>query len=110
MQWADKVLLMCSFDMLKESQKMSDIYFHTDVTLADGSTLQGGEWPGIPWYPDTLETGAATQDLSWLIEICHALFPRVHAIQDFPFQADCTLHTLSIFEGLVTYFHYGVRT
>ena len=42
MKWASRVLLICSFDMLKESQKMSDIYFHTDVTLADGSTLQGG--------------------------------------------------------------------
>ena len=28
--------------------KMSDIYFHTDVTLADASTLQGGELPSIP--------------------------------------------------------------
>ena len=59
-QWAGRVLLMHSFDMLKDSQKMSDIYFHTDVTLADGSTLQGGEWPIVPWYPDTPETGAAT--------------------------------------------------
>ena len=28
--------------MLKDSQKMSDIYFHTDVTLVDRLTLQGG--------------------------------------------------------------------
>ena len=48
------------FDMLKDSQKMSDIYFHTDVTLVDGLTLQAGEWPSAPWYPDTPETGAAT--------------------------------------------------
>ena len=74
---------MCSFDMLKDSQKMSDIYFHTDVTLVDGSTLQGGEWPSVPWYPDTPEAGAATQGLSWFIKIYCALFPRVHAIQDF---------------------------
>ena len=59
-QQAGRVLLMCSSDMLKDSQKMSDIYFHTDVTLADGSTLQGDEWPSIPWYPDTPETGTAT--------------------------------------------------
>ena len=44
---------MHSFDMLKNSQKMLDIDFFTDVTLADGSTLQGGEWPSTPWYPDT---------------------------------------------------------
>ena len=31
---------------------------HMDITLTDGSTLQGGEWPGVPWYPDTPETGA----------------------------------------------------
>ena len=28
----------------------------------------------------------------------------------FHIQADCTLHTISIFEGLVTYFHCGVHT
>ena len=50
-QWAGRVLLMHSFDMLKDSQKMSDIYFQTDVT--------DGEWPSIPWCPDTPETGAA---------------------------------------------------
>ena len=74
------VLLICS-----GSQKMSDIHFHMDVTLADRSTLQGGGWPSIPWYPDTPKTGAATQDLSWIIEIHCALFPRVCAIQDFPY-------------------------
>ena len=58
-QRAGTVLLMNSFGMLKEEQKMSDIYFHTDVTLVDGTTLQGGEWPSIPWYPHTPETGAA---------------------------------------------------
>ena len=73
-QRAGRVLLMCSFDMLKNSQKMSDIYFHTNVTLVGGSTLQGGEWPNVPWYPDTPKAGAATQDLSWFIKIhslCH---------------------------------------
>ena len=64
---------------------MSNIFFHTDVTLTDGSTLQGGEWPGVPWYPDMPETGAALQDLSWLIKICEGLFPRVRALQDFPY-------------------------
>ena len=59
---------------------MSDIYFHTDVTLVDGLTLQGGEWPSVPWYPDTPEPGAATQDLSWLIEIHHVLFPSDNVI------------------------------
>ena len=63
---------------------MLNIFFHTDFTLVDGSTLGGGEWPSVPWYPDTSVTGAATRDLSWFIEICHALFPRVHAIQYFP--------------------------
>ena len=55
-----EVLPMHSFDMLKDSQKMLDIYLHTDVTLVDGLTLQGGEWPSVPWYTDTPETGAAT--------------------------------------------------
>ena len=62
---------------------MSDIYSHTYIILVHGLTLQGGEWPSVPWYPDTPEAGAATQDLSWLIEIHHTLFPRVCAIQDF---------------------------
>ena len=57
-QRAGRVLLMNCFSMLKEEQKMSDI-FHTDVTLVDGSILQGGEWPSVPWYPDMPETGAA---------------------------------------------------
>ena len=64
---------------------MSNIFFHMDVTLVDGSTLQGGEWPSVPWYPDTPETGAALQDLSWFIEICWGLFPRVCAKQDFQY-------------------------
>ena len=58
-QRAGRVLLMNCFGILKEEQKMSDIFFHTDVTLVNGSTLQGGEWPSVPWYPDTPETGAA---------------------------------------------------
>ena len=82
-QRTGRVLLMNCFGMLKEEQKMADIFFHTDVTLVDGSTLQGGEWPSVPWYPDTPETGAALQDLSWFIEICQGLFPRVCATQDF---------------------------
>ena len=52
-QRAGRGLLMHSFNMLKDSQKMSDINFYTDVTLVDGLTLQGGEWPSVPWYPDT---------------------------------------------------------
>ena len=50
---------MSCFSMLKEEQKMSNFFFHFDVTLVDGSTLQGGEWPNVPWYSDTPETGAA---------------------------------------------------
>ena len=84
-QRASRVLLMSSFGMLKDGQKMSDIFFLTDVTLVDGSILQGGGWPSIPRYPDTPETGAATQNLSWFIEICRALFPTVCAIKDFPY-------------------------
>ena len=61
---------------------MSDI-FHTDITLVEGSILQGGEWPSVPWYADTSVTGAATQDLSWFIKICHV--PRVNAIKDLPY-------------------------
>ena len=50
---------MSCFDMLPEGQKMSNIFFYTDITLGDGSTLLGGEWPGVSWYPDMLEAGAA---------------------------------------------------
>ena len=50
---------MSCFDMLPEKQKMLNIFFCMDITLADGSTLQGGEWPRVPWYPDMPETGAA---------------------------------------------------
>ena len=32
-QWAGSVLLMSCFDMLPEKQKMSNIFFHMDVTL-----------------------------------------------------------------------------
>ena len=35
-QRAGRILLMCSFDIPKDCQKMSDIYFHTDITLFDG--------------------------------------------------------------------------
>ena len=76
-QWAGQVLLMSCFDMLPEGQKMLNIFFPTDVTLADGSTLLGGEWPGVSWYPDMPEAGAALQDLSWFIEIHQGLFPGV---------------------------------
>ena len=58
-QQAGQVLCMSCFDMLLEKQKMLNIFFHTDVILADGSTLQGGKWPGMSWYPDMPETGAA---------------------------------------------------
>ena len=58
-QRAGRVLLMSCFNMLKERQKMSNIFFHTDVTLVDGSNLQGGRWQSMPWYPDTPETGTA---------------------------------------------------
>ena len=50
---------MSCFGMLQEEQKMSNIFFHMEVTLVDGSTLQGDEWPSVPWYLDTPETGAA---------------------------------------------------
>ena len=52
-------------------QEAEDVryFFHTDVTLADGSTLLGGEWPGVAWYPDMADTSAALQDLSWFIRI-----------------------------------------
>ena len=50
---------MSCFDTQKEKQKMLNIFFHMDVTDVDGSTPQDGEWPSMPWYPDTPETGAA---------------------------------------------------
>ena len=64
---------------------MLNIFFHTDVTLTDGLTLQGGEWPGVPWYPDMPETRAVLQDLYWFIEIHWGLSPRVQTLQDFPY-------------------------
>ena len=64
---------------------MSEIFFHTDVTLVNVLILQGGEWPSVPWYPDTPEAGAATQYLSWFIKICRTLFRRVRVIKDFPY-------------------------
>ena len=63
-QRAGRVLLMSCFGMLKEEQKMSNIFFNTDINLVDGLTLQGSKWPSIPWHPDTPETGAALWDLS----------------------------------------------
>ena len=42
-QRAGRVLLMSCLNMLKEKQKMSNIFFHTDVTLVDRSTLQGSK-------------------------------------------------------------------
>ena len=44
---------MSAFGLLREDQKMSDIFFHMNVTLIDGTILQGGEWPSVSWYPDT---------------------------------------------------------
>ena len=75
-QWAGHVLMNC-FGVLPKKQRMSSILFHMNVTLTDGLILQGGEWPGVPWYPDMPETGAALHDLSWLVEIHQGLFPRV---------------------------------
>ena len=49
-QRAGRVLLMSCFSMLEEKQKMLNIFFHMDLTLINGSTLQGGKWPSIPWY------------------------------------------------------------
>ena len=42
-QRAGRVLLMSCFGLLKEEQKMSNIFFHMDVSLVNGSTLQGSE-------------------------------------------------------------------
>ena len=51
---------MSSFSMLKEGQKISDILSHMNIPLFDGSILQCGEWPSVPWNPDTPVTAAAT--------------------------------------------------
>ena len=61
-QQADRVLLMSCFNILPEGQ-MLNIFFHTDITLTGGSTLQGGVWLGVPWYPDMPETGTGLRDL-----------------------------------------------
>ena len=63
-QRAGRVLLMSSFGMLRDGQKMSNIFFHMEINLVDSLILQGGEYPSVPWYPDTPVTGTATQYLS----------------------------------------------
>ena len=50
----------------------------------DGPVTPGGEWPSVDWMTDTPSLGAATRDMSWFVEFCHALFPRVRAISNFP--------------------------
>ena len=82
---------MNCLSMLKEEQKMSNIFFHMNITLVRGSILQGGEWLSVAWYPDTPETGAALQDLFWFIKIHQGLFPKVPAIQDFPYPSQLHL-------------------
>ena len=90
-QRGGRVLLISCFGMLKKEKKMSNIFFYTDITLVDGSTLQGGKWPSVHWHPDTSETGAALQDLSWFIKINWGLYPRVCAIQDFSYPSQLYL-------------------
>ena len=108
-QRAGRVLLMSSFGMLKDSQ-MSDIYLHTDVTLVDGSNLQGDDWPSVPC---TL----THPQLELPHEICLGSSKyTVHSSQEFVpsrtfhIQTDCILLTISGFKKPVTYFHCGVCT
>ena len=95
-QRTGRVVLMDAFGLLKEGQNKSDIFFNTDVTLVDGTILQGGEWPSVPWYPHTPTTGAPTRDLSWFIKIRRSLSPRVWAIEDFPYPGQ--LHLVNPFK------------
>ena len=50
---------------MKRRQKKSDICFHTNILLKDGSTLQGGEWPSTSWYPDTPQRVCAIEDFPY---------------------------------------------
>ena len=100
-QWAGQVLLMSCFDMLPEKQKMSNIFFHADVTLTDGLTLQGGKWPDMLWYLDTPETRAALWDLSWFIEIWGDSFLEFELYNTSCTPVDSILHTTLNFEGQV---------
>ena len=104
-QQAGKVLLMSCLDVLPEGQKMLNIFFHTDVTLTDGSTLLGGEWQVI----GQVYFGILTcQKLELHFEICHGsskfikdsfLEFRLYKTSHFP--VNCTLHTTLDFEEQV---------
>ena len=102
-QRAGRVLFMNCFGMLKEEQKMSDIFFHTNVTLVDGSTLQGDEWPSVPWYPDTPEL-----ELPYEIYLGSSKFTGVSFQEFMPYrtshiQADCILHIVPLWGAYVEY-------
>ena len=94
---------MSCFGILRDGQEMSRYFFHMDVTLVDSSILQGGEWPSVPWYPDTPVTGVVTRDLSWFIEICH--LKRLHLAHHIRLQK-----TSDIFPRWGAYVEYPLPT
>ena len=108
-QGARRGLLMSCFGMLKEEQKMSNIFFHMDITLVDGSTLQGGKWPSVPWYPDTPETGIANQIYLGSLKFAGDSFREFVPYRTSHIQVNFTLLTTLSIEGQVIKFHYGVH-
>ena len=96
-QQVGRVLLMSCFNMLPEKQKMLNIFFHMAVTPTDGLTLQGGEWPSMPWYPDLSETRAA-------LCLGSSKFPRDSSLEFELYKTshtpvDSILHTTLNFKG-----------
>ena len=80
---------------------MSDIFFHTNVTLVDGSTLQGSEWPSVPWYPDTPETGALYRIYLGSSKFARDSFQEFVPYRTSHIQANCILLTVLSFKGQV---------
>ena len=88
--------------MLPKKQKMSNIFFHMDVTLTDELTLQGCEWSGM--------FGIQTcQKPEPCFEIClgSSKFAEDSFLEFELYKTSCTpvnsiLHTTLNFKGQVT--------
>ena len=95
---------MSSFDMLKDSQKMSDIYFCMDPLY---KVVSSQVYPGILTHlklelPHEICLGSS----KYAVHFSQEFVPS----RTFHIQTDCTLPTTSGFEKLVTYLHCGVHT
>ena len=86
-----RVYLFRYLGLTKDDAILSKLLFYTDITCKDGSVVPGGQWPSMDWMIDTPSLGAATRDMSWLVEFHHSLFPRVQAISNFPYLGKLSL-------------------